>query len=97
MIPLLYLLYYLFVKAIGKVVPVFGTRLSRRVHQRAADEVARDVELEGIETVRDEQPPPEFGSSFGFGARRARTPKVTYAFSDRNVTIDGREPGGRSG
>ncbi|WP_336345440.1 hypothetical protein [Halalkalicoccus ordinarius] len=57
MIPLLYLLYYLLVKAVGKVVPVFGTRLSRRVHRRAADEVARDVELAAIETIHDEQPP----------------------------------------
>ena len=56
MIPLFYPLYSLLVKAVGKVGPVFGTRLSRRVHRRAADEVARDVELAAIETS-DEQPP----------------------------------------
>lgn len=53
MIPLLYLRYYLLVKAVGKVVPAFGTRLSRRVHRRAADEVARDVELESITPTGD--------------------------------------------
>lgn len=74
MIPLLYLLYYLLVKTIGKVVPVFGTRLSRRVHQRAADEVARNVELEGIEAVRDEQPPA--GVRF---VLRFRSPARSYA------------------
>lgn len=177
MIPLLYLLYYLLVKAIGKVVPVFGARLSRRVHQRAADEVARNVELEGIEAVRDEQPPAgvrfvlrfrsparSYAEVVGCGlrvgatrrgktihrvhwsddagsppadvelesitptgdgrlsfecvlpsesladdrtvglrtakvvrGRRIALDEVTYTFSDRNVTIDGLEPDGRSG